>query len=111
MHIFLLGYMGCGKSFLSKKLSKVLTIDYFDLDNLVELKENQKIIEIFKKKGESYFRKIENLELYNLINKKNKSIIATGGGTPCFLNNMKLMNNSGITIYLKKKNRIYYLNL
>ena len=50
MHIFLLGYMGCGKSFLSKKLSKVLTIDYFDLDNLVELKENQKIIEIFKKK-------------------------------------------------------------
>ena len=50
MHIFLLGYMGCGKSFLSKKLSKVLTIDYFDLDNLVELKEKQKIIEIFKKK-------------------------------------------------------------
>ena len=94
--------MGCGKSFLSKKLSKVLTIDYFDLDNLVELKEKQKIIEIFKKKGESYFRKIENLELYNLIHKNNKSVVATGGGTPCFLNNMKLMNNSGITIYLKK---------
>ena len=83
--------MGCGKSFLSKKLSKVLTIDYFDLDNLVELKEKLTIIEIFEKKGESYFREIENLELNNLIKKNNKSIVATGGGTPCFLNNMKLM--------------------
>ncbi|MDA9726990.1 shikimate kinase [Bacteroidota bacterium] len=111
MHIFLLGYMGCGKSFLSKKLSKVLTIDYFDLDNLVELKEKQTIIEIFEKKGESYFREIENLELNNLIKKNNKSIVATGGGTPCFLNNMKLMNKYGITIYLKKKPDLLFKSL
>ena len=103
--------MGCGKSFLSKKLSKVLTIDYFDLDNLVELKEKQTIIEIFEKKGESYFREIENLELYNLIKKNNKSIVATGGGTPCFLNNMKLMNKYGITIYLKKKPDLLFKSL
>ena len=103
--------MGCGKSFLSKKLSKVLTIDYFDLDNLVELKEKLTIIEIFEKKGESYFREIENLELNNLIKKNNKSIVATGGGTPCFLNNMKLMNKYGITIYLKKKPDLLFKSL
>ena len=103
--------MGCGKSFLSKKLSKLLIIDYFDLDNLVELKEKQTIIEIFEKRGESYFREIENLELYNVIKKNNKSIVATGGGTPCFLNNMKLMNKSGITIYLKKKPNLLFKTL
>ena len=49
--------------------------------------------------------------MYNLIHKNNKSIVATGGGTPCFLNNMKLMNNSGITIYLKKKPDILFKTL
>ena len=108
MNIFLLGYMGCGKSFFLKKLSKVVTLDAIDLDSLIEKREKKSISDIFLNNGERYFRKIENIELNNILKKNKKYIIATGGGTPCFLKNIDLMNDFGMTIYLKKDPKSLY---
>ncbi len=100
--------MGCGKSFLSKKLSKVISLDAIDLDYLIEKREKKSIADIFLNNGEGYFRKIENIELNNVLEKNKKYIIATGGGTPCFFKNIDLMNDFGITIYLKKDPKLLY---
>jgi len=110
MNIFLLGYMGCGKSFFSKKLSEITSMDFIDLDDLIEIKEKKSIADIFLKNGEEYFRKIENIELNSLVKKK-EYIISTGGGTPCFFKNINLMNRFGITVYLKKNPKSLYDNL
>lgn len=110
MNIFLLGYMGSGKSFFSKKLSKVTSLDLIDLDYLIEKKEKKSISDIFLNNGEDYFRKIENIVLNNVVRNNKKIIISTGGGTPCFFRNIELMNDFGITIYLKKDpNKLYNL--
>ena len=103
--------MGCGKSFFSKKLSEIISMDFIDLDDLIEIKEKKSIADIFLKNGEEYFRKIENIELNTLVKKKKEYIISTGGGTPCFLKNINLMNRFGITVYLKKKPKLLYDNL
>ena len=102
MNIFFLGYMGCGKSFFSKKLSKLLSQDSIDLDFELEKKEKKTISEIFLNNGETYFRKRESVELNLILKKKKDFILASGGGTPCFFNNIELMNRYGLTIYLKK---------
>ncbi len=108
MNIFFLGYMGCGKSFLSKELSKLLDLDFIDLDAVIEKKEKKSIGDIFFNKGEDYFRKREYLELKMILKKEKKIILSTGGGTPCFFDNIELMNNSGITIYLKRNPKKLY---
>ena len=102
--------MGCGKSFFSKKLSEIISMDFIDLDDLIESKEKKSIADIFLINGEEYFRKIENIELNSLVKKK-EYIISTGGGTPCFFKNINLMNNFGITVYLKKNPKSLYDNL
>ncbi len=84
MNIFLLGYMGCGKSFFLNKLSKVVSLDAIDLDSLIEKREKKSISDIFLNNGERYFRKIENIELNNILKKNKKYIIATGGGDTLF---------------------------
>jgi len=111
MNIFLLGYMGCGKSFFSKKISKFLSLDLIDLDDLIEKKEKKSIADIFLNNGEDYFRKLENIELNTILKNNKKYIIATGGGTPCFFRNIDLMNCFGITIYLKKDPKLLYADL
>lgn len=108
MNIFFVGYMGCGKSFFAKKLSKSLSQDLIDLDLLIEKKEKKSIADIFLSNGEDYFRKIENLELTSILKSNKKYIIAIGGGAPCFFKNIDLMNNFGITIYLKKDPKLLY---
>lgn len=99
--IFLLGFMGSGKSTLGKKVATRLNIDFIDLDNFIEQQENKTISAIFAEEGEAYFRKIEQNALEVLCQKPDNMIIALGGGTPCFFNNMELINNTGISIYLK----------
>ena len=103
MNIILLGYMGCGKTFYAKKLSKIINLPFIDLDSFIEDKEKKSINKIIHENGESYFREIENNNLNQILNRNNNFIFATGGGTPCFFNNLDLLNEFGLTIYLRKK--------
>lgn len=99
--IFLLGFMGCGKSTLGKKLANKLGFQFFDLDKCIEEKVQMSITDIFKTKGEEQFRKLESEELINILNSNDNYIVALGGGAPCFNENMDLINKSGTSIYLK----------
>jgi shikimate kinase len=90
---------GSGKSTWGKKLAASLKYHFVDLDELIEQFEKSSISEIFNNKGEEYFRELE----YNCLTetlKLSNVVISTGGGTPCFYNNMELMNQYGITFYL-----------
>lgn len=98
--IFLIGFMGCGKSTMGKKVAKKTGYPFIDLDDLIVQKINISITEYFEAFGESAFRAIEREELHKLSGLKN-AIIATGGGAPCHLDNMEWMNQHGKTIYLK----------
>ncbi len=100
MRFFLVGFMGCGKTYLSKQWGEAFGLKHFDLDEEIEKREGKLITDIFEEKGEAYFRKLEKRTLQTYLHLDNM-ILATGGGTPCFLNNMKLLNQSGVTIYLK----------
>jgi shikimate kinase len=100
MKIFLVGYMGSGKSTAGKKLAVKLDFEFIDLDKFIESECGLTISEIFAEKGENEFRALEHNALKKLLTKDNV-VIACGGGTPCYYGNMELMNNNGITIYLK----------
>ena len=100
MKIFLIGPMGSGKTHFGKKLAAHNNFQFYDLDNYIEENEQRSIPEIFSKHGEDHFRKIEQKYLHELLEKKN-IVVATGGGTPCFFDNLKRMNEAGETIYLK----------
>jgi shikimate kinase len=99
--IFITGYMGSGKSTAGKKLASELGYEFIDLDHFIETEYKQTIPEIFASKGEKEFRSMENNTLKKVLEKKKDAVVACGGGTPCYFNNMELMNNNGITIYLK----------
>ena len=101
--IFLTGYMGAGKTLIGKSLSKKINYEFYDLDNYLEIKEGKKVSEIFNQKNDVYFRKIENKYLEQLSSKKEKKIISTGGGTPCFKNNLNIIQDTSdsLSIYLK----------
>ena len=94
MKIVLLGYMASGKSSIGRRLSKKLSMRFLDLDDYIIEKEKMSISEIFKSKGEVYFRLIENKYLKEVLNIDDNFILALGGGTPCYANNMDEINNS-----------------
>ncbi len=98
--IYLIGFMGSGKTSTGKKLAKKLEYKFIDLDNEIEKAVNCLVTEYFDKFGEERFRKIENQILKETFD-YSKTVISTGGGTPCFYNNINLINNNGISIYLK----------
>jgi len=99
MNVFLIGLMGSGKTFWADKLSAVSNIPVFDLDKQIEKAENKTIAEIFAENGEAYFRGKEN-EILKSFAAKNNFILSTGGGAPCFYDNMEWMNERGITIWI-----------
>jgi len=103
MKVFLVGYMASGKTTIGKALAKKMNFEFIDLDHYIEIKETMSIPEIFKLKGEIYFRKIEALYLNELIEIDKKAVISLGGGKPCYGNNMETILNSedAISIYLK----------
>lgn len=99
-HIFLIGFMGCGKSYWGERLAADLKCPFLDLDGLIGENVGLSIPEIFARKGESGFRQLEQEALHQL-SERSLSVIATGGGTPCFFDNMDWMNQHGVSIYLK----------
>jgi len=102
MKIVLLGYMASGKSSIGKRLSKKLSMSFLDLDDYIIEKEKMSISKIFELKGEVYFRLIENKYLKEILAKDEKFILALGGGTPCYANNMEEINKGDtLSIYLQ----------
>jgi shikimate kinase len=103
MNIILIGYMGSGKTLIGKKLSSILDYGFIDLDDYIQDKEGKTIAEIFNKKGEIYFRKIESKYLVEVIDSNTNTIISLGGGTPCYGHNMDIIKNAknASSVYLK----------
>ena len=106
MLIFLLGFMGSGKSFCGKRIAANFDVPFFDLDHEIESSEKKSIKELFDVKGENVFRQIESAVLIDLVNKNNinsnqvSGVIACGGGTPCYHGNVEFMNQNGLTVWL-----------
>jgi shikimate kinase len=98
--IYLIGFMGSGKSTIGKRLAAHLGWSFIDLDKLIEEHTGRTIPEIFSQKGENYFRETESFLLNNL-NLISDTVISTGGGAPCYGNNMEFMCGTGLTLYLK----------
>jgi len=98
--IILIGFMGAGKTTLGKALADVLTIPFFDTDELIVNRKKSSISSIFLNYGESYFRNLEK-ETVDQLPKNSSYILAVGGGLPCFNNLMDTLNELGTTIYLK----------
>lgn len=92
--------MGCGKTTVGKILANEFEYQFVDLDQMIEKNANACIQDIFKNLGEEEFRKMEHQSLLELSGSNNQ-VVATGGGAPCFFDNMEIMNNSGITVYIK----------
>jgi len=100
MLIYLVGFMGSGKTTVGKKLAARLGFNFIDLDFLIEEKYHISIPNIFERFDEGAFRKLEHDALKST-SKLQNTIVSTGGGTPCYFNNMELMNEAGKTIYLR----------
>ena len=102
MKIVLLGYMASGKSSIGRRLSEKMNIPLLDLDDYISEKENLSVSEIFQQKGEVYFRKIEHEYVKEVLNTNTTFILALGGGTPCYGDNMKFINSTdAMSIYLE----------
>lgn len=100
MRVFLVGYMGCGKSTKAKQLSAIWNCPVIDLDQVIVEQQGKSIVDIFAAVGEEGFRKIENETLKNF-NYPKTCVVACGGGLPCFYDSMQWMNQHGVTVYLK----------
>ena len=101
MIISLLGYMGSGKSHVSKNLSKKLNFPLIDLDQKISEENLLSIAEIFQTKGEIFFRKEEKRVLENILNEEKDIILSLGGGTPVYYSNMDLINEKSKSIFLR----------
>ena len=97
--IFLMGYMGCGKSTLGRALADELGVQFIDLDAYIEERYHKKVSEIFAEMGEQDFRQMERRMLEEVA-ECSDVVVACGGGTPCYFDNVALMNSRGLTVYL-----------
>lgn len=100
MKIFFIGFMGSGKTHWGKLVSEKLHIPFFDLDEQIIAHEEKSIAEIFSENGEEYFRLLEKDILHIITESHENLVMACGGGTPCFYNNIDYMNQSGTTIWI-----------
>ncbi|MEN9968682.1 MAG: hypothetical protein RIR94_861 [Bacteroidota bacterium] len=104
--IFLIGMMGSGKTSVGAKLAAELNLPFLDLDHELEKKEHRSITQLLEQDGENYFRVAEQQMLQELSN--DVCVVACGGGLPCFFNNMELLKEKGIVIYLDAKPELLY---
>ena len=102
MKLFLIGYMGCGKSTLGKRLAKRANFEFVDMDSLIEQREGAPVADIFHYAGEEYFRKTERAIIEELGDAEGDYVISTGGGVPAWRDNMERMNVIGSTVYLRR---------
>ena len=100
MNVYLVGYMGSGKSTVGRRLAQILNYEHLDLDDFFEKTYKISVIDFFNKYDETSFRKIESILLKQTINLSNH-VISTGGGTPCFNDNMSMINVHGVSVYIK----------
>ncbi len=100
--VFLIGYMGSGKSTVGRKLARSMGYFHFDLDEEIEKLAGKSILLIFSEEGENAFRQLEHSLLISLTRRKN-IVVSTGGGTPCFYDNLQQMKNAGVTVYIRMK--------
>jgi shikimate kinase len=100
MRVYLIGYMASGKTRMGQELSALTGYPFIDTDELFEERYRISLLDFFERYNEDTFRKIEKDLLLETLNYE-EAIIATGGGTPCFYNNMELIKRNGISIYLK----------
>ena len=101
MKIVLLGYMGSGKSTVGRSLGSEFNLTYWDLDDLIIEAEKSSIKDIFKSKGEIYFRIQEGKHLESWLNGHDEGVLSLGGGTPCYGDNMEKVKKSATSVYLK----------
>lgn len=100
MKIFLIGFMGSGKSYWGRQLSQKLNLPFFDLDEQVVNSAGKSINEIFEQDGEEFFRLSEKDTLHIITESHDSFIMACGGGSPCYFNNIEYMNQSGTTVWI-----------
>src|SRR6056297_1037494 len=98
--IYIIGFMGSGKTTQGKKIARMMGYDFYDMDQVISTNEKRSIPDIFNTNGEDYFREIEKMTLLDLSHKE-KVVISTGGGTPCHEKNLNFMKSKGLVIYLK----------
>ncbi|MGL5273220.1 MAG: shikimate kinase [Phocaeicola sp.] len=98
--IFLIGYMGSGKTTLGKAFAKTYGLEFIDLDWYIEDRYRKTVTQLFSEKGEDGFRNIEKKMLHEVGEFENV-VVSTGGGAPCFFDNMEYMNKMGTTVYLE----------
>jgi shikimate kinase len=100
MKIFLIGFMGSGKTHWGRLLSAKLQLPFSDLDTVIVEKEKKTVSELFSEKGEEYFRYREKEVLEEIVREQESFILSCGGGTPCFFNNIEFMKKSGKVVWL-----------
>ncbi|HKK39384.1 MAG TPA: shikimate kinase [Cryomorphaceae bacterium] len=98
--VFLVGYMGVGKTTLGKRIANAMNLPFFDLDKEIVKMESRSVKEIFSESGEQYFRELESRVLKDFCNRKESFVLSTGGGTVASIGNMETMKESGIVIWL-----------
>ena len=100
MKIFLIGFMGCGKTHWGKLLSEKLNVPFFDLDDKIVEHKGKSIPDIFATDGEEQFRVVER-DVLHLVSENHESfVMATGGGTPCFFNNIDYLKRQGTVVWI-----------
>jgi len=99
MKVFIIGYMASGKTKFGKRLAKALNVPFLDLDQVIFDRAQRTAAQWIRESGEEKFRMMEQLCLLHCLEKE-QFVLSTGGGTPCFFNNMERMNEAGITLWL-----------
>ncbi len=98
--VFLVGYMAAGKTTLGRRAAQLLQVEFIDLDAYIEARYRKSVSALFAERGEVGFRDIERCMLHE-VGEFDNVLVATGGGTPCFFDNMEYMRSRGVTVYLK----------
>lgn len=100
MRIYMIGFMGAGKTHWGKLLAKKLQLPFYDLDELIVSAEGKTVTEIFDEEGEEYFRTFERDLLHKTTEKNPAMVLSCGGGTPCYFNSIEYMNDNGVTVWM-----------
>lgn len=108
--VFLIGFMGSGKTTVGRQLAQQLGYDFIDLDEWIEAEEGKTISQIFAERGEAGFRLLEKVAL-RTIGTRGHIVISTGGGAPCFHQNMEWMNSQGVTVFLNSSEDTLFYRL